>query len=142
MPLSRSPVRFSGRRLSIRLTDLCSYTTTHPAPQNLRKPIDKSPNASLRRRRFFKSISSITSSLAKVSSVQGSRTFVSFLSTRKITRLCNYYKGISCIFHVYCNYCTHPDIDAPHYLAIFCGQSASRRSSTFLQYQRLFACQR
>jgi hypothetical protein len=44
---------------------------------------------------------------------------------KNIARLCNYYKGIPCIFHVYCNYCTHPGIDAPHYLAIFCGQSAS-----------------
>ena len=33
-------------------------------------------------------------------------------------------------------------MDGPLYLAIFCCQSASRFSSKFWQYQRLFACQR
>jgi hypothetical protein len=64
-----APVRFSGRRFCIRLTRSCSCTTTHQAPQSLLKPICGSPSAWRRLRRFFKSISWITLSPARVTSV-------------------------------------------------------------------------
>src|SRR5271165_7627733 len=75
MNLLRRPVRFFGLRFSILLSPLCSYTTIHPAAQNLLKQIYKSPSVLRRLRRFFKSISWITSSSARVSSVSRKQNF-------------------------------------------------------------------
>src|SRR5271166_2763053 len=63
--------RFFGQQLFIRLSPLCSCTTTHQATQNLLKQIYSSPSASRRLRRFFKSTFWITSSSARLWSASG-----------------------------------------------------------------------
>jgi RadC-like JAB domain len=70
-----APVRFSGRQLFTRLSHSCWCTITHQAQQTLPKRIYSSPSASRRLRRFFKSISWITSSSAGVSSVSRKQDF-------------------------------------------------------------------
>src|SRR5271165_724404 len=79
MNLLRRPVRFSGRRSFIRPTGSCWYTITHQVTQTILKPIYKSPSASRRLLKFFKSISWITSSLAGASSVSRKQDFCKYL---------------------------------------------------------------
>src|SRR5271166_1350000 len=57
--------RFFGQQLFIRPTRSSWYIITPQATQNLLKQIYSSPSASRRPRRFFKSISWITSSSAR-----------------------------------------------------------------------------
>src|SRR5271165_186025 len=75
MNLLCGPARFFARQLFTQLSHSCWYITTHQAPQNLLKRIYKSPSAWRRLRRFFKSISWITSSSARVTSVSRKQNF-------------------------------------------------------------------
>src|SRR5271165_2583924 len=87
MNLLRPPARFFGRQLFTQLSPLCLSITTHLATQALLKQIYCSPSASPRQRRFFKSISWITSSSAGTTSVSRKQDFCSCESTHKTSLL-------------------------------------------------------
>src|SRR5208282_921777 len=71
MNLLRPPVRFSGRQLFTQLSPSCWYTITHQVTQILLKQIYRSPSAWSPLHGFFKSISWITSSSARLWSAVG-----------------------------------------------------------------------
>jgi hypothetical protein len=77
--LRHSQIALTDSQITLRLTGSCWYTITHQVTQTILKPIYKSPSASRRLLKFFKSISWITSSLAGASSVSRKQDFCKYL---------------------------------------------------------------